>query len=157
MAEALNTFADFLGEFPSEPNWAEDPALEPPGRHVTNLIVKRLRERGFDIQNVETVGYGYIIECESRSRPLTVSIWADDPWNVMRWNVECPHCGPWWARFTSHPDQYAHRRLVMAVHEILLEHQGIRDIRWFPAYDSPGNLKDRNADASPVPRAKNVS
>jgi hypothetical protein len=156
MAEPLHTFADFLGDFPYDPKWAEDPAAEPPGRLVADLIVKGLRERGFDIRNVEAVGYGYIVECESRTHSLTVSIWADDPWDVGRWNVECPHSGPWWARYTSHPDQSAHRRLVMAVHEILLENQGIRDVRWFPAYDSPDNLKDRNAGTSPLPGVRNV-
>lgn len=156
MAKALNSFADFIADFPYDSAWMEDPTKDLPGKELTALLANGLRERDFEIQIVGPIGHGYVIECQSHLRSLTISITVDDPWEMRRWNVECTPGGPWWAPFTVHPDQTAHRKLVMAIHEILTESKRIWDVRWFPSYESPGNLRDRDADASPLQHTKTV-
>jgi hypothetical protein len=43
MAPALNTFADFIADFPYQPGWTEDPSVEVPGKDVTALFVNGVR------------------------------------------------------------------------------------------------------------------
>ena len=129
MAKALNTFADFIADFPYDSAWMEDPTIDVPGKDLTALLVNGLRVRGFEIQSVEPIGNGSLVECKSHLRSLTISITVDDPWEMRRWNVECSPCGPWWVPFTVHPDKTAHRKLVMAIHEILTESNRIWDVR----------------------------
>ncbi len=80
MIESLNTFADFIADFPYEPGWTETSAIALPGRDVAALLADGLGKRGFAVQK--------------------------------------------------------------------------SDVRWFPSYERPGYLKDRDADSRPIRQHK---
>jgi hypothetical protein len=150
MAEALNTFVDFIADFPYEPGWTENRAVALPGRDVAALLAGGLRERGFAIGKVEAIDYGYFLECQSDGRPFTISVTVDDPWHMRRWNVQCHSNTRWWARLIGKSDRAAHRSLLMAIHHVLSCSDRISAQRWFPSFEAPAYLRERNAHSSPL-------
>jgi hypothetical protein len=151
MPDCFNNFVDFIGDFPYDASWVEDASVDPPGKELVAVLADGLRARGIELRNVEANGHGYIVECEFRYENFAISVTVDEPSEMKRWNVECPYV-TWWAKVSSHPYQNAYRHLLKSIHQILTEHVGVRDVRWFPHYDSPENLNDHLADVAPIKR-----
>jgi len=153
MGEALNRFADLIADFPYEPGWTEDSTIALPGRDVAALLADGLRERGFAVENVEAIDYGYFLDCRSDGRAFTISVTVDDPWEMRRWNIACPSGTGWWAWLFGRSDHAAHRSLLIAIHDVLTGCSRVCDVRWFPSYEPPNYLHDRDAYASPLRHA----
>jgi hypothetical protein len=154
MAEALNSFVDFIGDFPYQPGWTEDSAIGLPGKDVAALLANGLRERGFGVESVEAIDYGYFLNCQRDRRTFTISVTVDDPWHMRRWNVACPSTTRLWARIIGRSDHAAHRDVLLAIHDVLTTSNRISGLRWFPSFEPPDYLHDWNAHASPLCQAK---
>jgi hypothetical protein len=154
MAEALNTFADFIGDFPYVPGWTEDPKVALPGKDVAALLANGLRKRGFTIGKFEAVDYGHFLDCESGGFTFEISVTVDDPWQMKRWTVQCPSTASWWTSITGQTDHAAHRNLLMAIHDVLSRSNRISDLRWFPSVEPADHLRDQDANSSPLRHTK---
>lgn len=150
MVESLNTFVDFMADFPYEPGWTESSAIALPGKDVAALLADGLRMRGFAVQNVAAIDYGYFLDCLCDGRTFEISVTVDDPWEMRRWNVDCSSTTGFWAWLFGPSDHAAHRNLLMAIHNVLTGSNRISGVRWFPSFEPPGYLKNRNAHALPI-------
>jgi hypothetical protein len=71
---ALNTFANFLADFPYEAGWPEDSTKELPGKDVAELLVDGLRRPGIDVNGVEAADYGHFIDCLCGGRAFKLAV-----------------------------------------------------------------------------------
>jgi len=155
MAETLNTFADFLADFPYEADWPNDSAKELPGKDVSELLVNGLRKQGIDVDGVDAADYGHFIDCLCGGRPFTIVVSVDDPWEMKRWTVQCYPSEGLLTRLIHGSADFEFRQVLTAVHQALKGSDKVRDIRWFPAFDPPWSLDVRKAARTPLHPAAN--
>ena len=108
MTQPLNTFADFLADFPYEPGWTEDSSIGAPGTDVAALLIKGLHDHGISIRSAGAMEYGHSIECLSQGDCFTIWISVDDPWEMRRWTIQCPSNVSTLARMAGKSD---HKRI----------------------------------------------
>jgi hypothetical protein len=150
MTVTLDTFADFLADFPYEAGWLEDSTKELPGKDVSELLVNGLRKRGIDVNGVDAADYGHFIECISVGRSFTIVVSVDDPWEMKRWTVQCYPSDGLLTRLIHGYAGFEFRQVLTAVHQALKGSGKARDIRWFPDFDPPWCLDTRKAAPAPV-------
>jgi hypothetical protein len=150
MSGKLNTFVDLIADFPYRSDWVSNSAPGPPGKELAELLVKSLRIQGFEVGSVEALEYGYSIACCSGDRSFEIEVTVDDHIEMRRWNVQCPSSLDTLDWLLGQSDFVAHRTLLTAIHNALIGSDRIRDIRWFPEYEPPAYLEDRNAMSAPV-------
>jgi hypothetical protein len=156
MAERLNTYVDFHGDFPYRPGWTEDSRIELPGKELAELLADGLRHRGVDVSRVDALDYGHFLRCRSGGRSYTVEVTVDDAYKMERWTAQCypdDDEGILSGLFRR-PDHAGLAAVLNAIHLTLTGSGSIRDVRWFPSYEPPQYLDDRKADPWPFPPKK---
>jgi len=154
MAETLNTFVDFLADFPYESGWVYDPTKDLPGKDLSELLVKGLRGYDIEVKAVDAVDYGHFITVLSGVRSFTILVTVDDVWEMRRWNV---HCHPTQVVWPWHSCDIEYRNLLSVLHQVLKKSSKVRDIRWFPGFEGPVYLDARKAAAFPFPLTESLS
>lgn len=151
MRAPLNTFVDLLADFP-KPSFPG----EAPGKELAETLARGLEKRGIQILNVEGPDIAHYVRCLCEDRQFDIMVTIDDVGRMNRWHVLPSFRVSLTDRIRGKDYGAAFEQLLFAIDETLKESNQIRDVRWFPAFDTPpyldlqlpsdGPIRDPNLD-----------
>jgi hypothetical protein len=155
MLKIPHTFVDFHGDFPrpEPPTRSRDSKEKIPGRELAEFLVERLRAKGYAIEEPKSEDLGYLIKWRNKPYAFEINVWVDDLFQFDRWTLQTSwrRCGFWFSR--SRIDQKSLKDLkglLETLDQILKDSDKIRDLRWFPSFEPPRELKRQVGYAGPT-------
>ena len=147
----VNTFADFLADFPYDAGWLSGSTEDIPGKEVSEVLVSGLRKQGIEIERLDADVTGRSLFCLCEDRSFTIMVFVDDLFEMKRWNVQCSPSESLLTRLIHGRADSEFQQVLAAVDQALKESDRVRDIRWFPCFDPHDALDLRQAAPTPFP------
>ncbi len=159
MVESLNTFVDFVSDFPrpmslenvSDKELARVLERRPvPGKELAKVLARGLECREIEVLGIDAYDFEHCIRCVCEGHAFFISVGVDDEVKFTRWTVKPYHQIGFFDRIRRRTYGDEFKRLLLAIDDTLRATPGVRDIRWFPDFDAPWNLNLRAASDSPI-------
>lgn len=147
----INTYVDFLSDFPFPESFSPDFV---PGEEVAQFLAAGLDKQDVKVLGVEeqepALGREILCMCEGQRFSIRVSV---DLWDdIGRWCLltamlnKKGRAGP----LCGQAELDALTRFLIKVNEVLRDSAAIRDIRWFPHFDTSEYLEIQEPGDGPI-------